>query len=226
MTILWRILVLSGIGFLLSCLGPQEPSPYDNPRPLLDTNTSNCPRYQRDEFGYPALDAEGCRDTRARILIAQSRGPISFRDARQCRVDSGLWIDPYSGDTLLAAADTEIDHLIPLKEAFLSGAQTWNLAEKIAFANHEDAMGAPLNALIPVRADLNRSKSDRDPSQWLPPRDTLGYALRWEAVKNHYNLTADSAEWKTLEKIIRKALGRIPTLRVQDPEDLCRSENE
>lgn len=59
--------------------------------------------------------------------------------------------------------------------------------------------GLPLT-LIAVTAKSNRSKSDKDPAQWLPPADDYRcqYAAEWTATKLRWDLAADGAEHKAL----------------------------
>lgn len=214
----WAVLGLSGWACLLGCPGgPTDPAGSGG-REL--SVTLACSPYDREAYGYPAPDAEGCRNTRARVLIAQTRGPLRFADSRQCQVAEGLWVDPYSGDTLRLAAEVEIDHVVPLKEAHRSGAFAWSADRKRAFANDETSEPG---ALLAVAASQNRAKSDSDPAEWLPARDPLGYALRWEAVKRRYGLAADSAEWRALATLLRRELGRDPLLEIADrgKEPVC-----
>lgn len=47
-----------------------------------------------------------------------------------------MWcIAPYDGATWTAASDLDIDHVVPLKEAWLSGARDWTTARREALAN-------------------------------------------------------------------------------------------
>lgn len=79
-----------------------------------------------------------------------------------CWVDHGKWFDPYSGDEVFDPRDLQIDHLIPLSWAWAHGADRWTDEQRYDFAT--DA-----RFLIPVRGDLNQSKGDKGPLDWLPP---------------------------------------------------------
>ncbi len=89
--------------------------------------------------------------------------------------------DPYSGTTIRAPRRVDIDHVVPLANAWRSGARRWTEARRRAFAND------PCN-LLPVSASLNRAKGDEGPEEWLPPRRAylVTYAIRWIGVKARY----------------------------------------
>src|SRR4051794_32098108 len=95
-----------------------------------------------------------------------------------------------------AAAQLDVDHVVPLKEAWRSGAAEWSTQDRRAFAND-----LTRSQLVAVSARSNRSKADKDPARWQPPladyRCTYGRA--WVSVKHVYGLTIDTAERSALE---------------------------
>ena len=133
-----------------------------------------------------------CRNTRAEILQQSSIGPAEGG----CSILAGQWYDPYTGDTVRQPRELDIDHIVPLREAWLSGAWKWTQEQRQAYAN------AP-EILIAVGKHANRSKGDRDPAEWLPSNQTYRreYARRWAAIKVKYHLAADPRE--------RDALGEL-----------------
>lgn len=152
--------------------------------------------YQREDWAH-WQDADGdCQDTRAELLIRSSRVPVSFRDARRCVVDSGEWLDPYSGELIFQASELDIDHLVPLKHAHGHGADQWPQQDKARFAND------PAN-LVAVRAALNRSKGAQSPDQWLPPQRQFWceYGQRWQQIKHRYGLQITPPEARALERL-------------------------
>ncbi|GAO12837.1 hypothetical protein TPA0598_13_00210 [Streptomyces lydicamycinicus] len=54
--------------------------------------------------------------------------------------------------------------MVPLAEAWNSGASQWTAARRQAYAND---LGAE-RSLVAVTAKSNRSKADQDPAQWMP----------------------------------------------------------
>ena len=123
--------------------------------------------YDRDLFGYAGdLDGDGC-DTRAEVLIRDSRTPAQV-DPAGCGVIAGDWRSAYDGLTWSDPAELEIDHVVALKEAHDSGAWAWQPNRLVAFGNDLDDP----RTLRAVTAAVNRAKSDADPSNWLPPDET------------------------------------------------------
>ena len=81
--------------------------------------------------------------------------------------------------------------MVPLKEAWISGARTWTAAQREQFAND---LTRP--QLVAVTDNLNQAKGDKDPATWLPPLDSFkcDYVVAWIQVKQYYGLTIDSGE--------------------------------
>lgn len=47
-----------------------------------------------------------------------------------CTATSGTWFSPYDGATWTAASDVDIDHMVPLKNAWIAGANAWTTAKR------------------------------------------------------------------------------------------------
>jgi len=170
---------------------PSSPEPdTPEPRPVAPTQPPTVP-YSRDLYG-GWTDADGdCQDTRQEVLIAESLVPVEL-DARGCRVVSGQWLDPFTGQTFTNPGDLDIDHFIPLAEAHRSGASQWTPQLRRQFANDLSWPGS----LIAVSASANRSKGDRDPADWLPPNQDFHceYVRAWVIAKGYWGLTMDDRE--------------------------------
>lgn len=141
-------------------------------------------------------DGDGC-DTRAEVLIAESR--TTPRVGAGCTV-RGSWRSAYDGLTTTRASSFDIDHLVPLKEAWDSGAWAWTPARRQGYAN--DVGDA--RTLRAVSAASNRSKGDQDPAQWLPPLVAFRctYTTEWVAVKLRWHLSVDALERTALRRIL------------------------
>ncbi|MGH9042248.1 MAG: lamin tail domain-containing protein, partial [Acidimicrobiia bacterium] len=68
-------------------------------------------------------------------------------------------------------------------------------------------------SLIAVSASSNRSKSDQDPAEWMPPRREAWcqFASDWVAVKVRWNLSANQTEVTALRTALGTC-GASPTL--------------
>ena len=97
---------------------------------------SGIPSYDRDLYFGSWIDEDGdCQNTRAEVLITESISSVGYRDSSSCVVDSGEWYDPYTNNIYYLASDVDIDHFVPLYDAFYSGAYNWPEYKRIEFAN-------------------------------------------------------------------------------------------
>lgn len=144
--------------------------------------------YSRDDFNHWITPSGTNCNTRESVLKRDGDGVSVGTD---CYPTDGSWFSEYDGVTLSAAGDVDIDHVIPLAEAWRSGAQQWTATERQNFAN--DLTGPQL---IAVSASSNRSKGDQDPSTWLPTRTSYRctYAKMWVATKYRWGMSAQSSE--------------------------------
>lgn len=155
--------------------------------------------YRRELFKH-WVDADGDRcNTREEVLISESLGQAQV-DPFGCKVLAGDWISPYDNQRIEDPANLDIDHVVPLKEAWDSGARTWSSSRRQSFAND---LSDP-RSLIAVTASSNRSKGDKDPSNWLPPsREYLcTYLSDWVAIKARWALSMDQSEFGRIRKIL------------------------
>jgi len=154
--------------------------------------------YDRADWPHWNDDDGNCRDTRAEVLIATSRIAVTFRDLQGCTVDTGEWLDPYSGQIFYHAAQLDVDHLVPLKHAHGHGGHSWPTAKRRQFAND-------LTNLVPVSAGLNRAKGSSSPDQWLPPNRAhwCEYGRRWQDVKRQYALMITPPEQQVVDQLLQ-----------------------
>lgn len=143
--------------------------------------------YDRDAFPHWSA-VEGNCNTRETVLARDGEDVESGAD---CYPTSGEWHSEYDGESFTAAGDLDIDHVVPLAEAWRSGADEWSEGEREDFAN--DLEGPQL---IAVSASSNRSKGDQDPSSWWPEEAgyRCTYAKMWVATKHRWELSLQSEE--------------------------------
>lgn len=136
-------------------------------------------------------DGDGC-DTREEVLAAESQVEVTYGTG--CAVAAGQWYSWYDGATWTNPSDVDIDHLVPLQEAWQSGAWHWAPELRTAYANDLDH----LHSLEAVTDNVNQSKGAQDPSSWQPALEQCRYATDWISVKWRWNLSADADERATL----------------------------
>jgi hypothetical protein len=151
--------------------------------------------YSRDEF--PTwITIEGNCNTREYVL---QRDADSVTEGNDCYPTSGSWTSPYNGATITDPSKVQIDHIVPLGDAWASGAASWTTAQRQAFANDvKDPQ------LLGVDASDNESKGDRSPDQWKPPSQAFWctYAEMYTQIKSDYSLTVTSAEHDALADML------------------------
>ncbi|MEV5433173.1 HNH endonuclease family protein [Streptomyces sp. NPDC052701] len=146
--------------------------------------------YERSKFKHWVdADKDGC-NTRQEVLKAEA--VIAPEQGPRCALSAGEWYSPYDDRYINGARELDIDHLVPLAEAWDSGAYAWTAKQRKAYAN--DLGDA--RALIAVSAASNRSKGDQDPATWLPPATSYRcqYVTDWVADKIRWGLTVDATE--------------------------------
>jgi hypothetical protein len=137
----------------------------------------------------------GSCDARDAALIRDGRGEEQV--GRYCDVQAGTWFDPYTGNTYRDPSDVDIDHVVPLANAWRSGAASWSDARRERFAN------APLD-LLSVEDNANQSKGDKGPEAWKPPRASYHctYARKWINIKYYWKLSVTSQEKAALKQML------------------------
>ena len=114
-----------------------------------------------------------------------------------CRVVSGLWIDPWTGNEFTDPADVEIDHHVPVYNAHRSGGSGWSSGQRRTFYNDVENLNA-------LSGEVNRDKSAWTPDRWRPPDGSThcAYAVQWQYVKEKYGLSFAAGERRTLDAML------------------------
>ncbi len=105
-------------------------------------------------------------------------------------VTAGRWRSFYDGKTYTLASQLQIDHMVPVAEAWGSGARRWTQARRVAFYN-DLGVGYALNAMPSA---LNQSKQARGPESWMPPVNRCRYIEIWASMKHRWRLSVDPTE--------------------------------
>ncbi|MFX4295367.1 HNH endonuclease family protein [Streptomyces bohaiensis] len=149
--------------------------------------------YSRDEFPH-WQSTDGCT-ARQHVLI---RDGVGVETDDNCQPQAGEWYSEFDGETLTAAADVDIDHIVPLAAAWRSGADSWDRERRREFGNDLENP-----QLIAVSQPSNRSKGDQTPADWRPMESYwCDYALAWTATKHTYELTVTDEEHEALTEML------------------------
>lgn len=176
-----------------------------NALPVKDWAPKN--GYDREQFGVAWSDDVSVElghnrcDTRNDILRRDMKD--AKLDTDGCKVLSGTLADPYTGKNITfkqgreSSAAVQIDHIVALSNAWLTGAQDISPEQRRNLAND------PRN-LLAVDGPTNQGKGDSDAGEWLPPRKDYQctYVAKQIEVKTIYKLWVTRAEHDSMAKVL------------------------
>ncbi|WP_161555978.1 HNH endonuclease family protein [Mangrovicoccus ximenensis] len=183
----WLSALLTVLTLLSGCVQPTPPV----------TDATRAPYPGSAEFAGWAAASDGCGNKRAEILRISSSAPVTYdRLGSSCTVDTGRWLDPYTGKAFTDDDDIDIDHVIPKKWAWEHGAWSWSPEMRERFANDNQN-------LLAVEDSANRSKSDRGPDEWMPPLASYGctYINLFVSLVAKYDLQLSPSEDREYDRL-------------------------
>ncbi len=170
--------------------------------------------YSRDQFGPPWTDdvdgvefgRNGC-DTRDDIL---RRDLSNVFPTTGCSILSGVLYDPYTGRDIAFDRDegtdvlVQIDHVVPLLDAWQTGAQQWDLLKRTQFANDPQE-------LLAVSGKANRKKKASDVASWLPSNKDFRceYVTKVVKIKSKYGLWMIQAERDEASRVLKTCSSQV-----------------
>ncbi|MEH0930665.1 HNH endonuclease family protein [Micromonospora sp. CPCC 205558] len=185
------------------CVPPDEPTPsppsdggnaVEQLSQLTVATAGSMKGYSRNRFPHWRNTGKNCdvRDT----ILQRDGEDVKLSG---CNVVGGRWESVYDGRSFSDPSDVDIDHTVPLANAWRSGADEWDNAKRGDFANDTTRP-----QLFAVSASSNRAKGDQDPSQWKPANRSYWckYAQDWVTVKHYWKLTVTSAEKAALTDML------------------------
>jgi hypothetical protein len=131
----------------------------------------------------------GC-DSRKSVIIDEAL--VKPTIGKGCALTGGKWLSIYDNVEVTDAGKLDVDHMVPLAEAWDSGASSWTDLKRQQYAND---MTDPRH-LIAVTGASNRSKSDQDPADWIPTNKAYlcEYIANWVSIKVRWGLSIDTKE--------------------------------
>lgn len=170
--------------------------------------------YSRDQFGPPWTDdvdgvvfgRNGC-DTRDDIL---RRDLSNVFPPKGCSILSGVLHDPYTGREIPFDRDegtdvlVQIDHVVPLLDAWQTGAQQWDLVKRTQLANDPQE-------LLAVSGKANRKKKASNVASWLPSNKDFrcDYVTRVVKIKSKYGLWMVQAERDEASRVLKTCSSQV-----------------
>ena len=148
--------------------------------------------YLRSNFKHWVdADGDGC-STRLEVLDIESETSVTCSN-----LTGGRWFSYYDRVSWTDSSRVDIDHMVPLAEAWDSGARTWTAAQREAYAND---LG-DYRTLVGVTDTVNQSKGDKDIAEWLPTYDRCRYLREYVAVKIRWRLSVNSGEKTAMQNL-------------------------
>lgn len=161
------------------------------------------PYNRKNQYGTWVRDRRDgtCYNTRAKVLIRDSAVPVSFA-ANGCTVKNGLWNDPYSNRQYRNASEMQIDHVVPLKNSYISGGWKWDAKKRCLYANF---MSNEYH-LLAVNGPDNMKKGDRTPDKFMPPNGAYScdYLKIWLKIKLIWNLAMTPTEAQGIADLVKQ----------------------
>lgn len=154
--------------------------------------------YNREDWGNWIDEDKDGLNTRDEVLAEESLiKPVISNN----KVVYGKWFDKYTGKYFTNPSDLDIDHLVPLKNAHISGASNWSKRKKNRYYNYLKYD----NHLIAVSKSANRNKSDKSPVEWLPPNEEYQceYVREWYKIKTDWGLTVEEGFDKVSNRVCK-----------------------
>jgi Domain of unknown function (DUF1994). len=165
-------------------------------------------KYNRKDWKHwSAQNGNTCWNTREQALYNQGKDVVLLDKNKKettdinkaCYIKSGVWVDPYSGETFTKPGDLDVDHTVPLNAAAKMGAQSWSSEQKEIFANDLQYV------LVVTSAKQNRAKGAKTPSEWMPEKQEAhcDYAKIYLEIVNKYKMNLTQADKDALAKALK-----------------------
>lgn len=148
--------------------------------------------------GWKDFDKDKCDERQD--TLSRDMSKVKFKDRKKCTVRSGTLQDSYTGKRInwkVNSGSVDIDHVVALKNAWISGGQKLSQAQRQSLAND------PLN-LMASSASANRQKGAKNTAEWLPKNKSFRcqYVATQVSVKKKYALSVTKAEKNAMKKVL------------------------
>ncbi|MEU9748379.1 HNH endonuclease [Streptomyces niveus] len=124
---------------------------------LLPEGVEDRTGYNRSKFKHWVDANKDSCNTRAEVLITESRVEPTVEAG--CKVTAGQWYSYYDGVIVTVPGKLDVDHMVPLAEAWDEGADDWTPQRREAYANDLSAE----RSLVAVTAKTDPHQGQTDP---------------------------------------------------------------
>lgn len=137
--------------------------------------------YDRDSYTepYKKIEYKGRKYSLRKFAFVTSK---HYKD--------GDYTDPYTGDEL-SLDDSNFDHIIPLNYVNKHGGAKWSHSKKHQYATD-------VRVGVDVDGAVNRDKSDKGPSEWLPETNVDDYCYTWLVIAVSYDIPLSPEDVKVI----------------------------
>lgn len=157
-----------------------------------------------------------CYNTRTKILIRDSEDSVTLDPKNKCAVSTGKWLDPYTDTYITKSKETQIDHVVPLKNAYISGAHRWLPQQRCLYSNF---MASPYH-LLTVSGIQNQTKGSRTPAEYMPPneKEACSYLQYWLKIKMAWGLHMTFEEASAIETHVENLGCNTQMMKISEKE--------
>lgn len=184
----------------------------------INDNPTNSPAYDRGKYfgswrpassskGYGGVKLKVGDDTYAKCTSRQAVSVLEGKGVKvnaNCKPIAGTWTDPYGWhgefQTTTNNSSFEGEHIVPLKEAWMSGAKKWDQQKRYDIANDRDNL-----MLVAKKPNAQKGASSID--EWAPDQKSprfCEYVENYVHVKSKYGLTMKTKEKAVADKYLSK----------------------
>jgi Protein of unknown function (DUF1524) len=154
--------------------------------------------YDRDTFDPGVTTRVNGEPWSPREVVLMKSSAIKVVLNEKGKIIGGQWLCPYTNAIITDPKYIDIDHIVPLAEAWICGAKNWNDRQKNSYARDIDN-------LVAVSSIANREKGRCSLENWMPSQKDkqLWYVQRWIYTKRKYNLGMSKEEVRAMVKFAK-----------------------
>lgn len=108
------------------------------------------------------------------------------------------YLDPYTNEYIYEETIMDRDHIIPLGYVNEHGGYYWDQSKKVEYAYD-------ITVSVNVHRTQNRTKSDKGPSEYLPPANQASYCYTWLVIAAKYDISLSQEDMNVIKNVLNNA---------------------